>query len=142
MVNQYLVLHINPDNYRDGENHALLVDSKPLGAMATCIKDNFCIHLRMLNLLDIKNTLLAHKQRLSSKYGLSNLAIFGSYARNQQTEESDLDILVEFNRPIGLEFIDLADELEHILKLKVDLVSKKGLKERHLKSIEKELEYV
>ena len=113
-----------------------------LGAMATCIKDNFCILLRMLNLLDIKNTLLAHKQRLSSKYGLSNLAIFGSYARNQQTEESDLDILVEFNRPIGLEFIDLADELEHILKLKVDLVSKKGLKERHLKSIEKELEYV
>ena len=87
--------------------------------------------------LDIKNTLLDHKQRLSSKYGLSNLAIFGSYARNQQTEESDLDILVEFNRPIGLEFIDLADELEHILKLKVDLVSKKGLKERHLKSIEK-----
>jgi predicted nucleotidyltransferase len=137
-----LVLHINPDNYWDGENPALLVDSKPLGAMATCIKDNFYIHLRMLNLLDIKNTLLAHKQRLSSKYGLSNLAIFGSYARNQQTEESDLDILVEFNRPIGLEFIDLADELEHILKLKVDLVSKKGLKERHLKSIEKELEYV
>jgi len=96
----------------------------------------------MLNLLDIKNILLSHKQRLSSKYGLSNLAIFGSYARNQQTEESDLDILVEFNRPIGLEFIDLADELEQILKLKVDLVSKKGLKDRHLKSIEKELEYV
>jgi len=96
----------------------------------------------MLNLLDIKNILLSHKQRLSSKYGLSNLAIFGSYARNQQTEESDLDILVEFNRPIGLEFIDLADELEQILKLKVDLVSKKGLKDHHLKSIEKELEYV
>ena len=93
-------------------------------------------------MLDIKNILLSHKQRLSSKYGLSNLAIFGSYARNQQTEESDLDILVEFNRPIGLEFIDLADELEQILKLKVDLVSKKGLKDRHLKSIEKELEYV
>lgn len=96
----------------------------------------------MLNLQDIKNILFAHKQRLSSKYGLSNLAIFGSYARNQQTEESDLDILVEFNRPIGLEFIDLADELEQILKLKVDLVSKKGLKDRHLKSIEEELEYV
>lgn len=96
----------------------------------------------MLKLLDIKNTLLTHKQRLSSKYGLSNLAIFGSYARNQQTEESDLDILVEFNKPIGLEFVDLADELENILHLKVDLVSKKGLKERHLKSIEEELQYV
>ena len=95
----------------------------------------------MLSLLEIKNTLLSHKQRLSSKYGLSNIAIFGSYA-NQQTQTSDLDILVEFNRPIGLEFIDLADELELILKLKIDLVSKKGIKERHLKSIEKELEYV
>ena len=103
---------------------------------------NLCLHLKMLSLLEIKNTLLSHKQRLSSKYGLINIAIFGSYARNQQTVSSDLDILVEFNRPIGLEFIDLTDELEHILKLKVDLVSKKGLKERHLKSIEKELEYV
>jgi predicted nucleotidyltransferase len=96
----------------------------------------------VLTLIAIKKTLLDHKKRLSSKYGLSNIAIFGSYARNQQTENSDLDILVEFNRPIGSEFIDLADELEHILKVKVDLVSKKGLKERHLKSIEKELEYV
>lgn len=96
----------------------------------------------MLHLLEIKSTLLAHKQSLQSKYGLCNLAIFGSYARNQQTEESDIDILVEFERPIGSAFIDLADELELILNLKVDLVSKKGLKKRHLKSIEKELEYV
>ena len=96
----------------------------------------------MLSLFEIKHTLLYHKKRLSSKYGLSNIAILGSYPRNQQTVSSDLDILVEFNRPIGLEFIDLADELELILKLKIDLVSKKGLKERHLKSIEIELEYI
>jgi len=96
----------------------------------------------MLNLQSVKDILLVHKQRLSDKYGLSNLAIFGSYSRNQQTDESDLDILVEFNRPIGLEFIDLADELEQLLKVKIDLVSKKGIKDKYLKSIEKELEYV
>jgi predicted nucleotidyltransferase len=54
----------------------------------------------------------------------------------------DIDILVEFRKPIGIEFIDLADELEEILKLKVDLVSKKGIKDKYLKSIETELEYV
>lgn len=96
----------------------------------------------MLNLQSVKDILLVHKQRLSDKYGLSNLAIFGSYSRNQQTDESDLDILVEFNRPIGLEFIDLADELEQLLNVKIDLVSKKGIKDKYLKSIEKELEYV
>jgi uncharacterized protein len=96
----------------------------------------------MLNLETVKDTLLAHKQRLSTKYGLSKLAIFGSYARNQQTDDSDLDILVEFDRPIGSEFIDLADELEQLLRVKIDLVSKKGIKEKYLKSIEKELDYV
>ena len=120
----------------------LLTELILLFVRAICLSPNLCLHLKMLSLLEIKNTLLSHKQRLSTKYGLSNIAIFGSYARNQQTQTSDLDILVEFNRPIGLEFIDLADELELILKLKIDLVSKKGIKERHLKSIEKELEYV
>jgi len=105
-------------------------------------KHKLFLHLSMLNLTTVKNTLLAHKHRLSNKYGLSSLAIFGSYARNEQTDESDLDVLVEFNRPIGSAFIDLADELEELLRVKVDLVSKKGIKEKYLKSIEKELDYV
>ena len=96
----------------------------------------------MGNLTSIKETLVNHKQRLTDKYGLSLIAVFVSYARNQQTNESDVDILVEFNKPIGLEFIDLAEELEAILNLKVDLVSKKGIKSHYLKAIENELEYV
>ena len=96
----------------------------------------------MRNLITIKEELLKHKQRLVDKYGLSLIAIFGSYSRNQQTKASDVDILVEFNKPIGIEFIDLAEELEKILNLKVDLVSKKGIKEKYLKSIVDDLEYV
>lgn len=96
----------------------------------------------MLSLESIKNKLSENKQRLYSRYGLSNIAVFGSYARNQQTDDSDIDILVEFNKPIGIEFVDLAQELEQILSIKVDLVSKRGLKERHYKAIEKDLYYV
>ena len=96
----------------------------------------------MTSLTHIKETLKSHKQRLTDKYGLSFIAIFGSYGRGQQTENSDIDILVEFKRPIGIEFIDLANELERLLKIKVDLVSKKGVRPKYLKEIEKDLEYV
>ncbi|NDA62472.1 MAG: nucleotidyltransferase [Chitinophagia bacterium] len=96
----------------------------------------------MENLNSIIEILQKHKSELVDKYGLSQLAIFGSYARSQQRQNSDVDILVEFNRPIGLEFIDLAEELEQILQIKVDLVSKKGIKKKYFNSIETELAYV
>jgi hypothetical protein len=96
----------------------------------------------MTTLTDIKETLKINKDRLASKYGLSIIAIFGSYGRGQQTAESDVDILVDFKRPIGVEFIDLADELEGLLKIKVDLVSKNGVRPDYFKQIERELNYV
>ena len=96
----------------------------------------------MTNLNDIKTLLKRHKQHLSEKYGLSDLAIFGSYSREQQNATSDIDILVDFKKPIGIEFIDLADELEKILQNKVDLISRKGIKPRYFKYIEQDLRYV
>jgi hypothetical protein len=70
------------------------------------------------------------------------MAIFGSVSRGDDTTESDVDILVELNQPIGIEFIDLADELQEILNKKVDLVSRKGIKNRYFKHIKNELKYV
>lgn len=70
------------------------------------------------------------------------MALFGSYAKNDATPNSDVDILVEFLTPVGFEFIDLAIELEDLLNQKVDLVSKKGLKAPLLPIIEKSLIYV
>jgi predicted nucleotidyltransferase len=96
----------------------------------------------MTSLTEIKNTLKSNKQRLTEKYGLSFMAIFGSYGRGQQTETSDIDILVDFQKPIGIEFIDLAIELEKLLKTKVDLVSKNGIRPQYLKQIESDLSYV
>ncbi len=96
----------------------------------------------MTRLQDILRTLKSNKDRLSLKYGISNIAIFGSYGRGQQTEESDIDILVDFQKPVGLEFIDLANELESILHRKVDLVSKNGIRPVYFKQIEPDLSYV
>lgn len=96
----------------------------------------------MHNLIEIKNILKDNKLRLSEKYGLSLIAIFESYVHGQQSEHSDIDILVDFKKPIGIEFIDLAIELERLLKEKVDLVSKNGVRPHYLKQIEQDLNYV
>jgi len=70
----------------------------------------------MQSLPEIKSVLSKHKQHLFTEYPIKSMAIFGSYARKDQTEESDLDLMVEFNGKIGLRFIDLADEIapEHL----------------------------
>ena len=70
------------------------------------------------------------------------MAIFGSYSRNEQDKNSDLDIVVEFNDKIGIRFIDLAEELEKLIGFKVDLVSRKGIKEKYFERIKEDLTYV
>ena len=96
----------------------------------------------MTTLSNIKETLRNNKERLFQKYGLNLIAIFGSYSHGQHTVNSDVDILVDFKKPIGIEFIDLANELEAFLETKVDLVSKNGVKPDYFKQIELELTYV
>ena len=77
-----------------------------------------------------------------SRYYVSGLGLFGSVVRNDFSGESDIDILVDFSQPIGIEFIDLAEELETRLKRKVDLVSKKGIKPQYFKTIQADVIYV
>lgn len=96
----------------------------------------------MTTLQEIKHILGREKASLFQKYPIKSLGVFGSFARNEQTPLSDIDILVEFNGPIGSKFIDLADELEDCLGLKVDLVSKNGIKEKYFLAIKKDLAYV
>ena len=96
----------------------------------------------MRTLKDIQNILSNHKNQLFTDYPIKSLAIFGSYSRKEQNDYSDLDILVEFSDKIGIRFVDLADDLEKIVGFKVDLVSKKGIKEKYLKSITSDLIYV
>ncbi|MFA4852687.1 MAG: nucleotidyltransferase family protein [Bacteroidales bacterium] len=95
-----------------------------------------------MNLEEIKIILKKQKKSLRKRFKIKKIALFGSYTRGEQTESSDVDIMVEFDAPIGIEFIDLADELEKVLNTKVDLVSRNAMKPRLMKHIEKELIYV
>ena len=96
----------------------------------------------MRTLADIKKSLSERKELLFEKYPIKSMAIFGSYSKNEQSEESDLDLIVEFNEKIGIRFIDLADEIEGYIGFKVDLVSRKGIKDRYFQSIKSDLIYV
>lgn len=83
------------------------------------------------------------KPELSSKFSVRSIGIFGSLARGTFINgSSDIDLIVDFKKPVGVEFIDLADYLENKLGEKVDLVSKNGIKEQYLKAIESEIVYV
>ena len=68
---------------------------------------------------------------LRNRYGVESLGIFGSYLRSEQREDSDLDVLVEFNRATDLlEFVALKHHLSELLGLEVDLVMKRALRPR------------
>lgn len=91
----------------------------------------------------IENILRKHKQELKKRFKLKEIGIFGSSVRDEQKKRSDIDILVEFEKPIGLfEFMDLEEYLMKILGAKVDLVSKKALKPRIGKHILQEVIYI
>ena len=96
----------------------------------------------MKTISEIKELLQKNKKDLMMKYDLKSIALFGSIAREEATEKSDIDILVEFEKPIGLEFVLLADELEEILCIKVDLVTPKALKPKMFEYIKQDLQYV
>ncbi len=96
----------------------------------------------MKSLPEIKLILNSHKDNLFTKYPIKSLAIFGSYARKEQNDKSDVDIIVEFNGKIGIRFIDLADEIEDLLGIRVDLISKKGIKDKYYQAIRSDLVYV
>jgi uncharacterized protein len=92
----------------------------------------------MKNLRSIQNTLALRKAELRKKYNVAELGIFGSYARNQQKKTSDVDILVKFNSNATLfDFVGLGNYLEEKLKIKVDIVSDRGIRPELKNSIAK-----
>ena len=91
----------------------------------------------------ILNILKERKAELKKKYPISELGLFGSFARGDQNEKSDIDILVDFNDRIdAFAYIRLAHELEAAFNRKIDLVSRKGIKPHYLPFVEKSLIHV
>ena len=93
----------------------------------------------MNSLDEIRDILRSHKQDLRMKYHVKELGVFGSFARGEESDSSDVDILVDFDEPIGWEYIDLIAYLESILGMKVDLVTPMALKRQIKDNILKEL---
>jgi hypothetical protein len=95
----------------------------------------------MRNSEEIKEILLLNKPYLEGRFDVTKIGLFGSYIRSEQTEDSDIDILVEFGKPIGWEFIDVKEYLEKLLGKNVDLVTVKALKPRFKERILREIIY-
>jgi len=79
---------------------------------------------------------------LNEKYHLRRIGLFGSYAKESQSENSDIDLVVDFDKPIGLDFVELGDYLENLLNKKVDLVTLEGLKNSNLNLKTNQIIYV
>ncbi len=84
-----------------------------------------------MNRSDALQLLAAHREQLRQQFGVSSLAIFGSTARDEARPESDIDVVVEFNRPTGLfDLIRLQFYLEELFGRQVDVGTAEGLAPR------------
>jgi predicted nucleotidyltransferase len=93
----------------------------------------------MKTLDKIRQILAAHKEDLRDKYKVIEIGIFGSYVKGEQKKTSDVDVLVEFERPVSLlHIVSLENHLSDILGLKVDVVPKKNIRAELKDSIIKE----
>jgi predicted nucleotidyltransferase len=90
---------------------------------------------------DVTKILKEQKTFLTKTYFVKKIGIFGSHARNEETGESDIDLLVEFSRPVGFEFLDLKDYLEKVLNKPVDLVTVNALKPSMREAVLGEVQY-
>ena len=80
---------------------------------------------------------------LRSEYNVDTIGIFGSVSRGEEKKSSDVDILVEFSKPLGMfKFIELEEYLGKLIGKKVDLVTKKALKPANKQEILQEVSYV
>ena len=95
----------------------------------------------MNSLQHILQILRQHKPELQRKYPISRLGVFGSYARGEATEKSDIDIAVEITGPMGLSFVAMADEIEGLLGKKTDVVPLRSIKPQYLKFVQKDIVY-
>jgi predicted nucleotidyltransferase len=96
----------------------------------------------MITKNDILTKLKELKPTLYRKYSVKEIGLFGSFSEGDFSEDSDIDILVELEKPIGWDFFSLEIYLEQIFKRKIDLVTKNSLKEQIKENILNQVTYV
>ena len=92
--------------------------------------------------MSIKNSLSALKPEMQQRFFVNSIGLFGSVVRDDFKVSSDVDIIVDFTRPVGIEFVDLANFIESKLNKKIDLVSRNGVKKKYFEQIESQIVYV
>lgn len=96
----------------------------------------------MYTLQFILHKLREHKPELQRKYLVSAIGVFGSYARQEATDQSDIDIAVEITGTMGLSFVEMADEIEALFGTKTDVVPVRSIKPEYLSKVKKDIIYV
>ncbi len=92
-----------------------------------------------MNRAQVLDTLRAHRATLTERFGVTSLALFGSFARDAATDASDIDILVRFDGPATADvFFGTQFYLEDLLRRRVDLVTEKALRKEFRPSVEKD----
>lgn len=76
---------------------------------------------------------------LQDIFGVKRIGLFGSSAKGIQKEDSDVDIIVEFEKPIGLKFFELSEHIEKVLGKKVDILTPAGLKSIRVKKVAEDI---
>ena len=108
----------------------------------------YCAFTLLLNwimktLEEIKQLLSQSKPQLQECYRVTQVGVFGSYARGEQTENSDVDVLIDYiQAPTLVHLVELRDFLQGLLNMKVDVVTKNGLKPRIRERVLSEVVYV
>ncbi len=79
---------------------------------------------------------------LQHEFGIDQIGYFGSFAKGNYTNESDLDVLVKFNKPLGWKFFDLKEYLEKLVGRKVDLVTEQSIRKQWRESILNQVKFI
>ncbi|MCX6269657.1 MAG: nucleotidyltransferase domain-containing protein [Bacteroidetes bacterium] len=96
----------------------------------------------MITRSDILNKLNDLKPILHRDYSVKQIGLFGSFSDDSYSEDSDIDLLVEFEKPIGWKYFSLEIYLENVFGRKIDLVTKNALKEQIKDRILNQVKYV
>lgn len=87
----------------------------------------------------VKDILEEHKDEIKERFGVESIGLFGSCARGEETEESDVDVIVEFEDANFDDFMELSFYLEDLLDRDVDILTPTGLKGIRIPEVSKEI---
>ena len=93
----------------------------------------------MLTREEILQLLQREQGHLAAEFGVSKIGLFGSYAKGQADDTSDIDLLIEFECPIGFRFLELIDYLETVLGNKVDVLTPAGIQNIRVNQVAKSI---